>query len=448
MRNIIAVMILVALIGICGCGQKTEEERAAASPGEMYITKVIERLSYTETLLDDITRAADEAASRIVMGGRIYITDDETIFRTGDEETQLFPGGGYNYPMHEDWGGFVAEACDRAGGLRHIQPVPVSGELTPRDVVLVGTLDFNSVAQVDQLKALKKNGVLLIIFGSRDSKITGLADYQIDNGLEAGIVPAMEIGGKKPIGPVGGMANVINMWTFTSEMVAAMTRLGKMPSMWQSMLIPGAGPRNERLGKFVFHPDLKVAPVKAGILGRQFLRSVKDMLEKIRATELDTFQRAGKLCAETIAGGRKVVASVIGHFMVTQRRMPDYPNIFTVRENEYGREYLEGLLDKDDVWLHVGYSYYPVRELKFAREAGARTVCVFTPGPSFVGEGTPETPDMSLVDIYIDPYWKHGDSVVEVPGYDTKIIPPSGVVMITCYWMLIGETLNYMPSAR
>ena len=55
------------------------------------------------------------------------------------------------------------------------------------------------------------------------------------------------------------------------------------------------------------------------------------------------------------------------------------------------------------------------------------------------------SPDMSLIDIYIDPYWKHGDSVVEVPGYDTKIIPPSGVMMITCYWMLIGETMKYMP---
>ncbi len=84
----------------------------------------------------------------------------------------------------------------------------------------------------------------------------------------------------------------------------------------------------------------------------------------------------------------------------------------------------------------------PEQELTYAKEVGAGSICVLTPGPTVVDEGTPVTPDMSLIDIFIDPYWKYGDSVVEVPDYDTKIIPPSGVVMITSYWMIIGETLK------
>ena len=123
-----------------------------------------------------------------------------------------------------------------------------------------------------------------------------------------------------------------------------------------------------------------------------------------------------------------------------------YPDIFTVRDNEYGSEHLEGILDRNDVWLHVGYSYTPRRELDYADRIGAKTVCVFTPGPIELGEGTPVTPEMDKIDIYIDPYWKHGDAVVGIADYDTKIIPPSGVIMITCYWMLLGETLLHLGA--
>lgn len=432
---------LVILMSFYGCAEEEKEVSMAVTPGEIYISKVIECLKHSEGILEDMAQAADNAAARIANGGRIFITDDETIFRTGEEETKVVTGGGYSYPMHEVWGGFVAEACDRAGGLRHIQPVPVKGELTDRDVILVGTLELKPDAQLKQLRSYKDNGTLLIVFGSHDSKAAGIADYIIDNGLEPGIVPVMSTGSNKTIGPIAGIANVINMWVFTSELVAALTREGKMPALWQSMFVPGAAPRNERIGEFMFHPDMKITPVEPGVLGHQYITTVKGFFEKIKMNELEKFREAGKLCAEAISVGGKVVASLIGHFMNSQRRMPGYPNVFTIRENEYGSEQLEGVLEKDDVWLHVGYSYYPERELKYAREVGAKTACVFTPGPTDIGEGYPVDADMSLIDIYIDPYWKHGDAVVEVPGYDTKIIPPSGVVMISCYWMLIGETM-------
>ena len=76
------------------------------SPSDVFISKIIERLEFSETLLDEMALAADAAATRIVGGGKIYVMDDETIFRTGEEEQKLMPGGGFQYPMHEDWGGF------------------------------------------------------------------------------------------------------------------------------------------------------------------------------------------------------------------------------------------------------------------------------------------------------------------------------------------------------
>jgi len=418
------------------------------SPSEVFITKIIECMDHSAGLLDVMAEAADAAAARVVEGGRIYVMDDETIHRTGEEKVKLMPGGGFEYPMHEDWGGFVAEACDRAGGLRHIQPVPIRGELTDKDVVMVGTLDLHPEDQYKQLSSYKDKGALIIVFGSRKSRIADLADFLIDNGLEAGLVPVMDVGRDGKIGPIAGIANVINMWAYTAEFVAAVTRQGKMPTLWQSMFVPGAAKRNEKIGEYMFHPDMRIMPVEPRNLGSQYIREVKSYLEKIRANELSKFPEAGKLCAGAISGGNKVVAGIIGHFMSSQRRMPGFPEgLFKIVENEYGSEQLKKAgLGKGDVWFHIGYSMYPERELKYAKEVGAKTVCVFTPGPIDIGEGWPVEPDLSLIDVYIDPYWKHGDAVVEVPDYDIKILPPSGVVMSTCYWMIIGETLAALSS--
>ena len=448
MRVIGILFTLVMMAMIYGCSNHEREQTVSEndgkdSPAEMYVSSIITRLNYSASIIGDISDAAEAAAQRAASGGKIYVTDDETVSRTGEEETKMIPGGGAEYPMHEDWGGFVAEACDRAGGLRHIQPVPLNNDVKPNDIVLVGTVGLKPEEQAAQLLTLKEKGALVIVFGSRESNIAGFGDFLIDNGLGAGIVPVMEVNGKL-IGPSAPMANVINKWVFTAEYVAALTRAGKMPSLWQSMFMPGAAPRNNRIENIHYHTDMNIQPVEPGVLGHQYITAVTGYLTKMRDNELELFSRAGKTCAETIRSGKKVVASVVGHFMVAQLRMPGYPDIFTVLTNQYGREYLEGVIKSGDTWLHVGYSYTPVQELILADEVGARTVCVLTPGPTEVGEGMPVTPDMSKIDVYIDPYWKHGDSVVDVPGYDTKIIPPSGVVMITAYWMIIGETMKNM----
>jgi len=440
---------IVAVVAVSfGCAKK-EPKVTAPGPADQYVSKVIECLNHTESILPEMKAPAEAAAARWASGGHVYVTDDETINRTGKEEVKMYPGGGVNYPMSEDWGGFVAEACDRAGGFRHIQPVPVDLKITKKDVVLAGTVDLHPDAQVEQLGKLKATGALVIVFGSKNAGAASAGDFLIDNGLPAGVVTVMAAGKSSIlIGPVAPMANVINMWAFSAELVAAMNRIGRMPTLYQSMFMPGAAQRNTRIEKMEFDPDVKVQPVEPGVLGRQFVAAARTSLANMKANELERFARAGTLCAGAIASGKKVVASIIGHFMVSQTRMPGYPNIFTLKPNEYGRKYLEGVLGQGDVFLHVGYSYTPVEELGIAREVGAKTIAVCTPGPTKPDEGTPVAIDTTMIDVYIDPYWKHGDSVVEVPGYDVKIIPVSGVVMVTSYWMILGETVKNMVAGK
>ena len=282
MKNVYVLTGVLAAATMYGCSGDNRELALTVSPGEQYLAQVIACMEHTRSMIDDMSPAADEAARRLADGGRIYVTDDETIFRTGEEQTKIVTGGGYDYPMHEDWGGFVAEACDRAGGLRHIQPVPIRGDLTDRDVVIAGTLELDPDAQCELLAKLRAEGALVILFGSRDSRAAGFADYLVDNGLEAGVVPVMDVGGEELIGPVAGIANVINLWTFTAELVAALTRQGSMPALWQSMFVPGAAPRNERIAGFQFHPDLRIMPIEKGILGRRYVQALKGYLQTIK----------------------------------------------------------------------------------------------------------------------------------------------------------------------
>lgn len=447
MRGCAVVFFLCVIVVVTGCA-RTEQEAKVSDPAEQYVSRVLECLSHSESILADMNAPAEAAAARWSAGGHVYITDDETINRTGKEAVKMIPGGGFNYPMREDWGGFVAEACDRAGGFRHIQPVPIEGTITKNDVVLAGTLELNTDAQAADLERLKATGALVIVFGAKDSRAAALADYVIDNGLEKGLVPVMEVGGGQTIGPVAPMANVINMWVFSAEMTGAMNRLGKMPTLWQSMFVPGAAKRNLRIADIEFDPGVTVTNVEPGTLGRQFIAAVRTDLDTIKNSEIDSFVTAGKLCSESLKSGNKVVATLIGHFMLDQTRMPGYPDLFTVKANEFGGDYLAGTMSKGDVYLHVGYSYTPVDELKTARKSEARTIGIFTPGPTTVGEGDPVAPDMSQLDLYIDPQWKHGDSVVSVPGYDVKVMPVSGVVMVTCYWMILGETVKDMGAVK
>ena len=271
----------------------------------------------------------------------------------------------------------------------------------------------------------------------------------VDNGLPPGIVPVMRVSGGDVIGPVAGIANVTRMWTFTAELVAALTRMGKMPSMLQSILVPGAHEWNRRVGEFRFHSDRTVPPVPAGVLGRRYLDSLRNSFLRIESTEMKNFAGAGRLCADAFCSGRHLLASTLSHFLPTQARMKGFPPIFSwIDDNARNADSLSGRVGNGDVWLMIGYSYNPLQELKLLRRTGAKSVALFVPGPAVFGEGLPVDPDPSLIDIYIDPHWRQGDGVVAIPGYDPKVIPVSGVIMASCYWMVIGETMNRMSLAR
>jgi hypothetical protein len=386
-----------------------------SAPGAVYSAQVLAYLDRTEATIASMKAYADSAAARLAAGGQIYVT--------GDEDQAGIPGG------------FSTETLGRAGGIYRMMTLPSSGNVKSGDVVLAGTMDLATSAQANLLSIVRSKKALIILFGSKDSPVASLADYIVDNGFKPGIAPVMLLDNGTTIGPLAGVANVIGMWTFSSELVASVNRLGKMLNMYQSGFVTGANARNSSLGTNMFQPNTQVSPIQPGVLGRQYISALRGFMAKIRTEELPDFCRAGMLCAAARAGNHNLILSNIGHYMDSQARMVGYPQVFSaVLDNKNGVSNLQGKITKDDVWVYIGYSSYPVNELNYASQMGTKTVSAFCSGTTSDADINP-----SLMNVYIDPYWRLGDAVVDVPGYDIKVIPPSGVVMVSCYWMILGE---------
>jgi uncharacterized phosphosugar-binding protein len=153
------------------------------------------------------------------------------------------------------------EATYRAGGFMaaHILEDPIV--LEPGDVVIEGTPAGTSGLVIDTAIAAKARGAALIaltqLVYERDPRIllqhpTGqrlheLADVVVDLGGCYGDGELDLPGEDIRILPSSGITGMTAMWMIFAEAVEQLLARELMPLMWQSMLVPGATERNERL---------------------------------------------------------------------------------------------------------------------------------------------------------------------------------------------------------
>jgi hypothetical protein len=94
--------------------------------------------------------------------------------------------------------------------------------------------------------------------------------------------------------PIDTVANVIDLWTWTGEFVAACTRLGRTPVLYQSYGLPGGPERGKKYQGEKFHEDLSVNPIPSGVLGREYLDQIQRMLAKINETQMPKILQAAR----------------------------------------------------------------------------------------------------------------------------------------------------------
>ena len=357
-----------------------------------------------------ITDIDEAVAERTLAGATLYIRDKE--------------------------GGFTSEGLGRAGGLTLLRGS--AEDISQPNTLLIGSSGSYRDYDVEQVEAAHKAGDLVVAFGSHQQHIVKgyepfeglpllkeIADYSIDNFLpdNDSIVSIDEL--DTSICPAAMVVNALNLWTFTAEFVSACLRRGKMPTMYQSIVCPGSRERNAEVGREIFHSDLNIEPIGGGELGKEYLDEMTKAISQIKATQMDSIKEASSLAAKAVISGKKAYAALMGHMPPRVPGGYGDPGIFVTQD------FSDEELQPGDFIALIEYVYAPKERLDNIKSKGARSVWV----------GVPMEDDLDYpgLDIFIDPFWRVGDAVVEIPGYDVKVLPPSGVIEAMIYWLLSGE---------
>jgi uncharacterized phosphosugar-binding protein len=372
-----------------------------------YIDAVLKIIRAISGNLNSIIEIAGEVAEKITAGGNIYTTDEES--------------------------GFAMEMTYRSGGMMLPLPLQNPDQVKKGDVLLASTLNLNPKQQQEQFDAVRKRGGFVVLFGSNQSPLTEYADRLVDNTLPPGTVPVVEIKGKEKVCPAASVANITAAWLLVGELVAACTRLGKMPVMYASNDANGGVDWNGKYQGLAFHQpgEFNIPPLQKECLSRTYLADITRCIESIKYTQQELLEAAGQLGAETLKNNKKVYCSFNGHFLLQQLGLPGTPPVFTVID-PLTTPISKVNFESGDIFVWVGYYYYPNHEIYFINIAKVKSVWIN--GARAINPITLEPGK-----IIIDPYWGYGDASVAVPGYPIRILPPSGIIQGMCLWTTAAE---------
>jgi len=354
----------------------------STAAAENYLSGLQSTIAQTRTNLATLADSAGRAANEFVFGGNLW---------AGGRQAD-----------------FIAEACGRAGGLMAIAPL---GQRAPtnHDVILYAV-----------------PGSL----GPEDLKI--LDEWQVKG--------ATAIKFSSPAGlyrnhcPIDTMANVVGLWTWTGELVAACTRLGKMPVLYQSYGLAGGPERGRKYQGKRFHDDLTVKPIPAGVLGREYLDEIDRMLAKIGDAQMPKILRAAGWWEQATSATILVTGHIFPRHAQDPRSLP--LGRFAAVPAWEDKDLLDANHPPQFV-LYVGYQFAPQKLIDQAKAMGVKLV--------YYDVQPAQGPEPASNVLYIDPAWPLADGCVTVPGYDVPILPASGVIQAAIYWTIASERGQRAP---
>ena len=355
-----------------------------------------------------ISEAADQVAGHLAAGGRLLLASARPDFTSE---------------------GFV-----RSGGLMLAEEWRPHTRLAPDDTVILGWSGAPPDQELELLRDLRASGALIVGIGPA-------AWAGADSALGAGLFLESSLPLPEAVtAPFGGegyplisLQNLVVLWAFTGEIVAALTRIGRMPAMYQSVLVAGARDRNAQFVGSRFHHTHQVPAMPPGQVGGDYLDAIGAILRALIEEEARAIERVGAVCAEVFDAGRVIHAGMISHFPVHQHGAPGDPlymrRLGALDGESPSSAELERELQSGDLFFFLGYYRRPTQAYRAARRAGARIVEVIT------GDGADDPPQPDHV---IRPKWPFGDAVARVPGYDVEILPSSGIVQAAIYWAVVA----------
>jgi hypothetical protein len=361
---------LVAAILFC------HSQWASAAIADNYLSALQSTIAQTRSNLATLARSADLAATQFVSGGSLRVAG-----RQAD---------------------FIAEACGRAGGLMAIAPLD-SRNPTKHDLILYAVPGSPNPEDLKLIDRWQEQGATVIKFSSA----AGLYRQHC---------------------PLDTVANVVDLWTWTGEFVAACTRLGRMPVLYQSYGLPGGPDRGKKYQGKTFHDDLTIKPIPAEALGREYLDRIAQMLAKIGDTQMPKIHQAAKWCDQAASA----TVMVTGHMFPRHAQDPrSFPSSTLVAVPAWEDKELLDASRPPQFVLYVGYQFAPNKLLEQAKASGVKLVY------TDVQPAQPPEPADNI--LYIAPAWPLADGCVTIPGYDVPILPASGVIQAAIFWTIASE---------
>jgi hypothetical protein len=365
-------------------------ENGLSSPAP-YMARLRQRVEVWRAELPAIRASAEAAAARVIGGGR--------LFAAGPQRS------------------FAPEALGRSGGLMLIRAYDPATALGTNDTILAATADAQPDPSLAALLArARAAGSTVVLFGAVDREALPLPGPGVQ------VLPAAASRDGRPVS-IESVGNVVGLWTWVAEFVGACVERGRMPCMYQSYGRPGGRERSEKLRGIAFHERTDVTPATAAGLGARYLNGLASALRNMEEHDRAGFQRGASLIRDSHAAGHAVRVVHTAHMFPAEMTVAQAPAwIVDARPSDKPAA--------GDVAIVLDYqTFNRERTDAIARNGSACILtCSETPPASFTADPR---------HVYLNPYWEVDDALLDLPGYDIKILPISGIMQSAIYWQLV-----------
>jgi hypothetical protein len=410
-RSRLALPLLAAgvLIGVVG-----QAPAQASGEAPTYLQRLQARTKAWRGALPELRATATSAAKGVIAGGHLYIT--------GPQQS------------------FISEVLGRSGGLLLPQGYSPEVKLEANDTVLAafagapGTLPKELSDLVTKASAARAR---VVLFASTDANALQTAPGVAPNTLFALPKKAFRDSARPSGLSIESVSNVVGMWAWTGEFVAAAAAQGKMPAFYESIGMPGGRERDNALSGVRFHPVTNVTPTAASGAGSRYLDALSTALSKTIKENSSQFTQAGTLLRASRAAGGVVKTYYLGHMFPMEITVPQNPASFTTATQiPLPAGMVPGLVEAaptnilgpNDIGLILGYQAFP----SVVVDSAPNGTWIVTSSHRALGEYTSNPKH-----VYLNPFWDTQDAVVRVEGYDIDILPISGVMQSAIYWQLV-----------
>lgn len=255
---------------------------------------------------------------------------------------------------------FIGEAMGRAGGLMNWT---INGMASTHTVIIYALEESSLDSDLANVTQLHNQSNIVIIFGGTSAlqRATTL-NTQYDFAINTHAAPN------------GGLFNMPNgtwvvntditakltaAWAWTAEFVGACTRLGKMPTVWESVMVTGGSARDNSLSGQAFH-NYTPLPMDAGLLGQEYLNKVWIDFNTVVNNEMDKIHQAASLAVTAKHSGHNMYMFAAMHSTFPIVPCPHDPGLLVQMNNGWPGPGNPGLIagitpGQGDFILCVGY---------------------------------------------------------------------------------------------